>query len=426
MTALRLAADPRRLGVIVIGEWRAMSRPLRAWLLGLSAVLALAGFAALLAVPPGWEVLGTTPTVEWGFLIIGYVAFAITTSGLCLASSLGTVFGVERFRPLEKRHAVLAVLCLCAAFGIIALDLHWPVRMVLGAVLNPSPTSPMWWMGAVYGVYLVVLLVELWSMFTHRARIHQWACTLAAGIAIVAPTTLGAVFGVLVSRPFWHGPFTPLLMLASAILAGTALLALVFGLVGALGLRDHERARVLAVPGLRWILTGALIIVGLLVTRQVAAGLLGSGDILVRATEALVAGPLALPFWGGRVVAGLVLPLLLLWLPRTRSSAGMAAAGGLALAGVLVDRTLFVLAGQIVPTSSATAGVVSPTYAPYTPSPVEIGIIAGGVAFVALAYTLVERFVDLTPDDEHIALSLEPLRRLVRRTRQRRIVEDGA
>ena len=88
------------------------------------------------------------------------------TSGLCLASSLGTVFGIERFRPLEKRHAILAVLSLTTAFLIIALDLHYPIRMVLGAVFVPSPSSPMWWMGVFYGVYLVVLLVEVWSMFT--------------------------------------------------------------------------------------------------------------------------------------------------------------------------------------------------------------------------------------------------------------------
>ena len=113
-------------------------------------------------------------------MIIGYVFFAIMTSGLCLASSLGTVFGIERFRPFEKRHAILAVLSLTTAFLIIALDLHYPIRMVLGAVLVPSPSSPMWWMGVFYGVYLVVLLVEVWSMFTPHPKIHQYACTTAA------------------------------------------------------------------------------------------------------------------------------------------------------------------------------------------------------------------------------------------------------
>ena len=90
------------------------------------------------------------------------------------------MFGIERFRPLEKRHAILAVLSLTTAFGIIALDLHYPVRMVFGAVLVPSPSSPMWWMGVFYGAYLVVLLVEVWSMFTPHPIIHQWACTVAA------------------------------------------------------------------------------------------------------------------------------------------------------------------------------------------------------------------------------------------------------
>ena len=133
-----------------------------------------------MSIPPGWEVFGTTPSFEWGLMIIGYVFFAIMTSGLCLASSLGTVFGIERFRPFEKRHAILAVLSLTTAFLIIALDLHYPVRMVFGAVFVPSPSSPMWWMGVFYGLYLVVLLVEVWSMFTPHPKIHQYACTAAA------------------------------------------------------------------------------------------------------------------------------------------------------------------------------------------------------------------------------------------------------
>ena len=123
------------------------------------------------------------------------------TSGLCLASSLGTVFGIERFRPLEKRHAILAVLCLTTAFGIIALDLHYPVRMVFGAMLVPSPTSPMWWMGVFYGVYLVVLLVEVWSMFTRppagsTSTPARWP---RASRSSRRPRS-GAVFGVLVAK----------------------------------------------------------------------------------------------------------------------------------------------------------------------------------------------------------------------------------
>ena len=196
-------------------------------------------------------------------MIVGYVFFAIMTSGLCLASSLGTVFGIERFRPLEKRHAILAVLSLTTAFGIIALDLHYPVRMVFGAVLVPSPTSPMWWMGVFYGAYLVVLLVEVWSMFTDHPKIHQWACTLAACIAILAPATLGAVFGVLAAKPFWIGPFT-------AIHDGRIGVPRRDRPPGHRVLRVHRLAppgpragRAIAIPSIRLLLTVGLVVVSL-------------------------------------------------------------------------------------------------------------------------------------------------------------------
>ena len=171
----------------------------------------------------------------------------------------------------------------------------------------------MWWMGVFYGAYLVVLLVEVWSMFTDHPRIHQWACTVAACIAILAPTTLGAVFGVIAAKPFWHGLFTPILMVASAFLAGTALLGIVF-YVGppapARGLRAR-RVRSRCRPSAcswasAWRSSSALVV------RQVVAGLTGTTPGLREATVALVSGPLALQFWGVRVILGLVLPALLI------------------------------------------------------------------------------------------------------------------
>jgi len=296
------------------------------------------------------------------------------------------------------------VLCLTAAFGIIALDLHYPIRMIFGAVLVPSPSSPMWWMGVFYGFYLVVLLVEVWSMFTDHPRIHQAACTAAAGTAIVAPATLGAVFGVLVARPFWHGPFTPVLMVASAFLSGTALLGLVFYVVHRLRLEGADRATRLAIPAIRSLLAVGLALVAVLVARGVIAGLTSDLPAHVVATTALVSGPLAAEFWLVRVGVGLIVPAILLALPITRTAAGTAVASGLAILGVFVDRLTFVTAGQIGPTSAA--GNVAAPWTSYTPSPVEIAIVVGAGAYVALGYTLAERYLDLRETDVHFALAL--------------------
>ncbi len=395
---------PRAVGAALVREVRSMSFGLRIWMIVLSTFLAIGAVSALLALPPGWEIMGTRPSFEWGLLIVGYVFFAIITSGLCLSSSGATVFGIERFRPFEKRHAILAVLSLTTAFGIIALELHYPIRMVFGAVLVIAPSSPMWWMGVFYGAYLVVLLVEVWSMFTDHPKIHQWACTAAAGIAICAPTTLGAVFGVIAAKPFWHGLFTPVLMVASAFLAGTSLLGMVFYAVHRLNLADHERAAPIAIPAVRLLLAIGLTIVSGLVVRQVVAGLNGDELVLRQATEALVSGPLAAQFWGLRIVAGLAVPAILLILPITRTPLGTAIASGLALVGVFFDRLTFVTAGQVVPRGTL-AGAVSYPYAEYTPSPVEIGIILGALAFIAMAYTLAERYLDMGETDVHVGIA---------------------
>jgi molybdopterin-containing oxidoreductase family membrane subunit len=400
-----LPLDPRLAWRAIRNDVAAMPRALKAWLLFLLLLMAAGGVAAVRALFPGDKGIATTPTVEWGLLIVGYVFFAITTSGLCLASSLGTVFGIDRFRPLEKRHAVLAVLCLITAFGVIALDLHFPIRLLFGAVLNPAPTSPMWWMGVFYGAYLVSLLVELWSIFWHHPRVHQWSCLTSSVIAIFAPLTLGAVFAVLVSRALWSGLFTPLHMIAAAYVSGVALLAIVFYLVGRLHLVGWERAVAVAQPAIRLLLGFGLAAITLLVARQLFVGTTTSDPGLRSATDVLLSGPLAIEYIGLRLVGGLIIPLVLVLLPQTRTSLGLVVAATLAIIGIFVDRLTFVEAGQLAPVTTV-GGVVSTPYAVYSPSPVEIAIVVGGMALIAFAYTLAERYLDLSESEAHETIAL--------------------
>ena len=397
-----LSGDPRVALRAIRIEVASTPLPLRLWFALLTVLCLFGAVGAVIALPPGWEVLGTSPSFEWGILITAYVFFAITTSGLCLASSLGTVFGIEMFIPLEKRHAILALLSLITAFGVIALDLHYPVRMVFGAVLSPSPFSPMWWMGVFYGTYLVFLCTEVWSMFTGHWKIHRIACVLSSITAIIAPTTLGAVFGVLAARSYWHGAFTPPAMVTAALLSGTALLGIVFYLVHRLHLAGHERATTLAIPAIRLLLTIILVVTVLVVAWQLMFGLYGVVPGLADATAAVLVGPLAPQFWVFRIALGLVVPLVLVILPRTRTPAGLFAASCLAFVGLFADRAIFVSAGQIVP-GTAVAGVVSSPFTEYTPSLVEISIVVGALAFFALAYTLAERYLPMGEHTGHLA-----------------------
>ena len=376
---------------------------LRAWFAFLLGLLLLGVYGTVLRLLPGApDVFGTSPIFEWGILIATYVFFATTTSGLCLASSLGTVFGIERFKPLEKRHAVLAVLCLVTAFGVIALDLRYPIRLVFGVVLSPSITSPMWWMGTVYGIYLCCLLVEVWSMFFGRARVHRAACLVSSGMAIIAPSTLGAVFGAMGARPFWHGWFAPVYVLLTAFLSGVALLGVVFYLVNRLRLRGHGLDIERALRGLGWLLVGVIGIVMALTAYQTVVGLESTAPGFSEATTALLSGPLGPQSWIMRVVIGLICPFVILALPWTRTPLGIFVASCLALVGMLADRLGFVAAGQIAPTTGA-AGIVSNGYASYSPSLAELSIVVGAIGFLAITYSIAERYLDLGTVHDHSA-----------------------
>ncbi|HEX7949632.1 MAG TPA: NrfD/PsrC family molybdoenzyme membrane anchor subunit [Candidatus Limnocylindrales bacterium] len=378
---------------------------LKAVFAGLTALIAIGAIAAALTVPPGTEVFNTTPAVEWGLLIATYVFLVVTTSGLCLVSSLGMVFGIDRFKPVEMRHVVLALLFLVSGFGVIALELHYPIRLVFGVILSPAPGSPMWWMGTVYGLYLGVLLFELVTNLLGFARLAHIACVISAGVACVAPTILGLVFGSLVARPFWQGSIAPIYLIVTAVLSGASVLGIVFVLVNRLRLPGHGPDAIGVVVGIRRLLVLMLgLVIAYISIRSLAAVTIGSTADRA-AVEALAVGPLGPVSWIVRIGMGLLVPLALVAWPGARIVAGRVfVASWLIMIGLFVDRLTFVTAGQIAPATAA-SGIVSAPYASYVPSFDEFGIVLGAIAAVALIYVLVERFVDLSspggPGDVH-------------------------
>ncbi len=405
-------------GQMLRAEVASQPRYLRRWLAALTIVAVLGAASAALTVPPGAEVFGTTPPFEWGILIAAYVFLVVTTSGLCLVNSLGMVFGIDRFKPLEMRHVVLALLFLIAGFGVIALDLHYPLRLIFGVVLSPAPSSPMWWMGTVYALYLGILVFELLANMSPYQRLAHASCVIATGFAIVAPTTLGLVFGSLVSRPFWQGSFAPIYLILTAALSGASVLGIVFVLVNRLRLPGHGPDADAVIVGVwRLLLILLAVVMGFTALRTVLAVTVGT-EAERAAVTALLFGPLGPGSWVLRVGVGLVAPLLILLVPMVARSTLVFAASSLVMIGMFVDRFGFVAAGQIAP-STAASGIVAEPYAAYSPSLAEIGIVIGSVALVGLVYTLAERFLDLSSpggrgDVHGVRASLQ--RKMLRRT----------
>ena len=121
---------------------------------------------------------------------------------------------------------------------------------------------------------------------------------------------------------------------------------------------------------------------------KVTTGLYGGGGVKYLATSALTSGPLSARFWGLEILLGLIAPFILLTSGVFKKTANICLAAILSLVGMFVNKLNMVQAGQILPSQVFNYD----TYLKYSPSAVEIGIVAGAIAFVVLIYNLSEKY----------------------------------
>jgi Ni/Fe-hydrogenase subunit HybB-like protein len=364
-----------------------------------------AGGVALLE---GFHVMGTTSEVPWGVLIATYVFFAVCSTGLSLIASLGHIFGIALFAPLAKKATLLAIVTLLTGFAVIAMELERPFLLLRLVLLSPNFSSPIWWMGTLYGLYLVFMVVEFFFLLRGDHRRAKAAGILHLVAAVLASSNLGAVFGLNHARPVWYGPFLPVYIVVTGLVSGAALLvALVyledyFGKGKALG---AEHAALF--EALRKILAFAIGLLAFVTLWKMIAGLQGDHPHRAAVAQAMLTGPLFVSFWVGEVFFGLAAPLTLLLGPWRRSPGYAAVAALTFLASMWLVRFNFVYSGQMLslkptvgrlgerlsyapPFKGTVAG-----FLPYTPSIVEILVVAGALAGAVLLFVVFRRLLRL-------------------------------
>ncbi|MCS4541886.1 MAG: polysulfide reductase NrfD, partial [Euryarchaeota archaeon] len=209
--------------------------------------------------------------VSWDILVSTYVFFVVSSTGMCMITSVGHVFGVKRYEVIGRRGVFLAIVTLVSGWIAILIHLGRMERLPIYYILTANLSSAMWWMGFFYAFYFVFLIIELW--FLSRLDIVRLAKTTSglkvsfyrllalgstdeseasfkrdmrwvmifglAGVisAIAAHSTLGAVFGN-VERALWYGAHMPLYFILTALISGSAWLILVTILTYAVSKRE--------------------------------------------------------------------------------------------------------------------------------------------------------------------------------------------
>jgi molybdopterin-containing oxidoreductase family membrane subunit len=347
------------------------------------------------------EALGVTKSVPWGLLISTYVFFVVSSTGLCLISSMGHVFAIEKYEVIGKRAIILAILTLLCGFGVIGMEIGHPIRMVIYNIISPNLHSAIWWMGTLYGLYMVCIIIEFYFLMNHNHKGAFYAGLAGFIAGISAHSNLGSVFGFIEARPFWHGPYLPIYFILSALISGCALVIIIFNVAygGSAKMPEKAKEALLGIAKIFGLLLGILIFFDIW---KVLTSIYGAPPEKYETVMAMIAGPLAVNFWFFEVLLGMLIPFAIILFTKGRSIKAALVASCSAVVGIFFMRYDLVVAGQLVPMREATAGSrvqgVVNGLATYTPSASEITIVVGAIVLCAGLYLAAERFLNLTED----------------------------
>ena len=361
--------------------------------MGILALLSLMGVAAgVHSLYVGHEhTFGVSRGVPWGILIAAYVFFVVTSTGLCIVSSIGHVFGFANFNPIAKRAVFLSIATIVAGFLVIAFEIENSWRMPVGNVIGANPTSNIWWMGTLYGAYLFFMMIEfvMLQKEQHKVATAFGLAGLLTGVA--AHSNLGAVFGLLNGREFWHGPYMPIYFIVSAAMSGCV--AIIFFTYLAYRFNGWEMSEGMKKSMESVAKLGALMMAVIIFFTcwKMIAGVTGNPPGKYESMQTLLSGPYAVNFWVGEILLGMAIPFLLILAVRGRNMTVLFIASLAGMIGIFFMRYDLVIIGQLIPSFHGMGLVDYPELLTYTPSLHENLVVVGGVAFCGLLFLMGEK-----------------------------------
>jgi Ni/Fe-hydrogenase subunit HybB-like protein len=362
----------------------------------------LFGLLLLIGIAAGINALFITGTrhtyntyreIPVAILISTYVFFVVSSTGLCLVSSIGHVFGVKDFLPVAKRSVFLSIITIVAGFLVIGLEIENPFRMLLYNFISPNFSSNIWWMGTLYGLYLLFMCIEFVYLLTGNHRFAAGAGLLGVISGVAAHSNLGGIFAMLYGRDYWYGPYLPIYFIASAIMTGCAFILFFTILAFKIQKKSMDKLmeRSLEIVGKLTILMLAVI---MFFTIWKMLSLTVGGPAKLEAMAAQVSGPYAFNFWGIEVLGGMIIPFVLLLISKTKKIMLMFVASAIMIFSIFFMRLDLVVVGQIVPLYLELGVSEYSKLHTYTPSISEILVVLGGVGLCGMAFLLGEKIFD--------------------------------
>jgi Fe-S-cluster-containing dehydrogenase component/formate-dependent nitrite reductase membrane component NrfD len=276
----------------------------------------------------------------WGAIPAAYLWTKSIAAGVLLVSALFVWFGaVDAHEMLiDIASPMLALLFLGITVVLLIADLKQPWRFYY---LISKPNFRSW---LVWGTYILMIYGALamgWLACGYLIGSIPAVLTIATAVFAICSACYSAfLFAQAKARDLWQSPVFIWHLLVQALIGGSALLILVAVALGAEPFAIYFTSAILF----------AALAVGLVMI-LIELTLPAMSEDFRRAAYLISRGELSFRFWIGVVLIGTIVPLILLGVARTDSTAPAAGAALLALAGLWTFENLWIEAGQAVPLS---------------------------------------------------------------------------
>ncbi len=375
------------------------------WLLvALGALIAGIGlYSAWYMEDHGHIVTGMNNQIVWGMPHVFAIFMIVAASGVLNVASVGSVFGKHVYKARAPLAGLLSIAMLSGGLAVLMLDLGRPDRVIVAAT-NYNITSVFAWNVLLYSGLFATVAVYLWTLM--EQRMNPWSKPVGLVVfvwRIILTTGTGLIFAFLVARQAYASAVLPPMFIVLSFAWGMA----VFLIVQSAMFSWNELALNPAIQQRMKNLLGVFIVGALyLVATYHLTNLYFARQAAFEHFILFDGGIYPLLFWGGYVVVGCALPLLLIFAPGMGRSGHVLAASLLTLVGAFALLYVFIIGGQAFPLNIFPGyEVVSSSFgdgqiASYTPSLPEILLGGGGLAIAFLITTIGVRALNFLPHDD--------------------------
>jgi molybdopterin-containing oxidoreductase family membrane subunit len=349
-------------------------------------LLALYLYGVLGFLQHGHHSFNTTRTHPWGFLVSSYEFFVALSMGTIALASSAIFFEIEAMKPLVKRMLIFGLLALIAGFSVFLFEIGHPITMVIYTALSGHPTSALFWLGVFYPLtMLFVLLTFIEYAKGKEPKLFAMLTLIFANSSIL---TAGSIFGLLNNNPFSTGIFYQIEFIASGILGGIFL----FAIIANFFIKSDKFKN-----GVMLLKQTSIAIISLLLIMYLVKYLTGAYGEVAGKIEVIDNIFHSSNFLIFELGLGLIFPLIIAVFGQKDKIGRFCLASFLGLIGLMMARVNVVEAVQLVPKQllKIKEYQLLPSIIEYSPSTVELSIGVGAIGIFVLLIFIAERVLVL-------------------------------